>query len=176
MNSLRHTRRLSRSLPPAVAMWLYASSARASEGALELVPQLPLLTALLLLFLLMVAPVNALLFRPLLRMLDERADRIAGTRSRAERLDEQSVVLRGRYESALREARDGAERSRQERVEAARSEQKERTGEARAAAEQRIDSARSELAANLEDARGQLAEQARELAREAAARVLGRSL
>ena len=176
MNSLRHTRRLSRSLPPAVAMWLYASSARASEGALELVPQLPLLTALLLLFLLMVAPVNALLFRPLLRMLDERADRIAGTRSRAERLDEQSVVLRGRYESALREARDGAERSRQERIEAARSQLQERTGEARAAAEQRIDSARTELVANLEDARGQLAEQARELAREAAARVLGRPL
>jgi len=176
MNIPRSVRRLSRGLLPVAVTWLYAGSARASEGALELVPQLPLLMALLLLFVLMVAPVNTLLFRPLLRMLDERADRIAGTRSRAERLDEQSVLLRGRYESALREARDGAERSRQERIEAARSQLQERTGEARAAAEQRIDSARAELAANLEAARGQLAQQARELAREAAARVLGRPL
>ena len=172
----RSTRRLSRSLLPAAVTWLYAGPARASEGALELVPQLPLLLALLLLFLLMVAPVNALLFRPLLRMLDERADRIAGTRNRAERLDEQSVVLRTRYERALREARDGAERARQERVEAARSQLQARTGEARAAAEQLIAGARAELATNLEDARGQLAEQARELAREAAGRVLGRPL
>lgn len=155
---------------------LSARTAWASEGSLQLVPRIDLLLGLLIFFLLLVAPLNALLFRPLLRTLDARADRINGTRERAERLNSQSLELRTRYESALREGRDAAERSRRERIEEARVDFQGRTGEARADAEQRIEASRSELSASLEQARSQLSQQARELAREAAARVLGRSL
>lgn len=167
---------LSLGLLPMLVVWICAQAARASEGGLELVPQPDLLAALLLFFLLLVVPLNALLFRPLLRTLDERADRIDGTRGRAERLDAQSLELRTRYEGALREARDAAERTRRECVEEARGQLQARTGEARADAEQSIEVARVELFAGLEEARNRLAEQARELAQEAASRVLGRSL
>lgn len=155
---------------------LRAEGAWAAEGSLELMPRLDLLGGLLIFFLLLVVPLNAMLFRPLLRTLDERADRIDGTRARAERLDAQSLELRMRYESAVQEARDAAEQARRERVEEARAHLHSGTQAARAEAEQRIEAARSELSVGLDRARRQLAEQARELAQEVAARVLGRSL
>ena len=169
-------RSIPRALLPMLAVFLQVPAAQAAEGGLQLVPQWDLLGALLLFFLLLVFPVNALLFRPLLQTLDARADRIGGTRSRAEELDAQSHELRTRYESALREARDAAERTRRERVEAARGQSQSRSAEARAEAEQRIESARVELSTSLESARSQITQQAQELAQEAASRVLGRPL
>lgn len=169
-----------RSLAAALSMTLlvcfFAQAAWAAGSSLQLVPDPTLLVGLLVFFLLLVVPVNALLFRPLLQVLDERSDRIEGTRERASRLDAESLELRSRLDDALREARDSAERDRRERIEEARSDFQTRTGQARSEAEQRIEASRAELASSLGQARSQLSEQARELAQEAAACVLGRSL
>ena len=61
-------------------------------------------------------------------------------------------------------------------LEEARREQAELTGSVRSEAEVQINRAREEVAGALDDARSQLREQAQALAREAATRVLGRSL
>ncbi len=155
---------------------LAAPPAWASEDNLVLVPDPRLLVALLLLFILLVPPVNALLLRPVFRVLDDREDRIAGTRRRADKVSADADEILARYEQAVRDVRDEAERDRKQRLLAARSEAATQTAAARAAADQDSDRARREIAAALANARQSLRPHAERLAREAAARVIGRSL
>ena len=158
------------------AMLLAAAPAWASEGSLVLVPDPRILVLLLLLFMLLVLPVNALLLRPVFRVLDDREDRIAGTRERADKVSAEADEILARYEQAVRDVRDEAERDRKQRLLAARSEAATQTAAARAAADQDSDRARREIAAALANARQSLRPHAERLAREAAARVIGRSL
>ena len=69
----------------ATGILLVASGALAAEGQLVLVPDPRLLIGLLLLFAFLIPPVQAALFTPLLRVLEERTERIDGTRRRASR-------------------------------------------------------------------------------------------
>lgn len=156
---------------------LAAADAAASEGGLELFPdwrfELPLLVAF---FALLVPVVSRLLLRPVLRVLDARAERTAGSRRRAGRLEEQVREVIARYEGSVAEARQAAEASRRELLEQARRRAAETTQAARSDAEQEIGRARREVAGASEQARAGLRAQSAELAREAAARVLGRSV
>jgi F-type H+-transporting ATPase subunit b len=155
---------------------LVAGEAAASEGGLELVPDLQLLGTLLVIFALLIAPVNVFIFKPIFRALDEREDKISGTRLRAERLERDAQAVLARYQKAVREVREEAETARRARLETTRGETAQTSAEARAAAESEIERARAELSAALGDARASLRAQSQELAREAAARVLGRAL
>jgi F-type H+-transporting ATPase subunit b len=158
----------------AAATW--ARAAGAAEGGLVLMPDPWLLFGLIVFFALLIAPVDRLLFQPLLRVLDERAQRIEGTRARASRLVRQAEELLGRYERSIGETRDEAELQRKGALEAARAQGNARTGSARGEAEREIEAARGEIGAALVGARAALRAEARELANEAAARVLGRPL
>ena len=155
---------------------LAGSPAGASEGGLVLVPDPRMLAVLLLFFVLLVRPVNALLLRPVFRVLDDREGQIAGTRQRADKVRADAEEILARYEQAVRDVRDEAERDRKQRLLAARSETAAQTATARAAAEQDLDRARREIAEALANARQSLPPHAERLAREAAARVIGRSL
>jgi F-type H+-transporting ATPase subunit b len=135
-----------------------------------------MLIGLIAFFALLIAPVDRLLFQPLLRVLDERAQRIEGTRGRASRLVRQAEELLSRYERSVRETRDEAELQRKRALEAARAQGGARTSSARGEAEREIEAARGEILAALAGARAALRAEARELANEAAARVLGRPL
>ena len=152
------------------------SAAAASEGGLVLVPDPTLLLLLIVLFVLMIFPVNALVFRPLLRVLDEREERIAGTRSRAAKLEGQAAELLARYGQSVAETRDESERERRSLLEEVRAEAQRQTAAARGEAESRIEQSRREVGEALESARQSLRSQSAELAREAAAQVLGRAL
>lgn len=158
------------------ALLLVATPAWASEEGLVLVPDPGMLAALLIFFVVLVYPVNLLLLRPLLRVLDVRESRITGTRQRADKITADADEILARYEQAVRDVRDEAERDRKQRLLAARSETAAQTATARAAAEQDIGRARQEIAAELADARQSLGPHAEALAREAATRVIGRSL
>jgi len=147
-----------------------------AAGGLELVPDVTILIGLIVLFLMLVFPVNALLFKPIFRVLDEREERIAGTRSRAQQLEDSAHEALERYQSSVQAVRDEAEQQRRSLLESARSEALAATGEARSEVEGRLDGARSEIAASLESARVTLRSQSQEIAREAASRVLGRAL
>ena len=162
----------------AVALIALPAAAFAEGGGhgLVLVPDLPMLVALIVLFVLLVAPANALVFKPLLRVLDEREARTAGTRAKAEKLEHEAAAILLRYETAVREARDEGERSRRALLGEVRSEVQREVAEARRAAEGQLERARTEIDAALGSSRSSLRGEAQELARQAASQVLGRAL
>ena len=152
------------------------SAAHAAEGGIQIMPDWGLLAGLVVLFSLLIAPVNALLFRPLLRVLDEREQRIAGTRERARALELEAEAVLARYEDEVRRARDEAGHDRREALERSRAEEQEATNRARREAEAQIEKARREIADALRRARSELRPEAEGLARVAASRILGRDL
>ena len=147
-----------------------------AAGDLVLIPSLPLLVALIVLFTVLVLPVNALVFKPIFRILDERDARTTGTREKAQELERNAQEILDRYEASVREAREEAERERRAALEQARGASQGTTTDARGAAEQEIERARSQIAAEFEAARTALRTQSQDLARQAASRVLGRVL
>jgi len=160
------------------ALWatLAAGAALADEGSLQLVPEPPLLLTLLVLFALLIVPVDRLLFRPVFRVLDERAAKIEGTRVRAARIEREADQALERYEGAVRDTREQAEQQRRARLDEARGELQHTTAAARGEAEAEIERARHGLEASYQAARQALRAQSEDLARQAAARVLGRPL
>ena len=152
-----------------------AGPAAAAGGTLEIFPDSRVLV-LIVLFVALVWPANKLLFEPMLGVMDERRQRIDGTRARAAEIGSEADTVLGRYESAVGEARGQAETLRRGALEQVRRESSEAGGTARSAAEVEVSRARGELASALGQARGELRTQAEGLARDAAAQVLGRSL
>lgn len=153
-----------------------AAPAAAAEGGLSLVPDLVIFPVLLTLFVVLIFPLDRLLFRPLFRVLEQREERIAGARARAERLVREADEVIGRYRAQVREVREEAERERKQQVGEATASSSETTAAARREAESQVDRARREVTAALEDARSGLRASAEQIARDAAERVLGRAL
>jgi F-type H+-transporting ATPase subunit b len=161
----------------AAAVVLTASAASASEGGLVLTPDFNrTLPFLLLVFVLLIYPVNRLLFRPVFKVLELRDQNISGNRESAERVGREADEILERYERSLQQAREQAEAERKQSLEAARSQQAASTGDVRAAAEQEVGRTREEVDRALTAARESLRSQAEDLASEAAARILGRRL
>lgn len=167
-------RALARSFAGAAILFVASPALAASN--LVLIPELPLLIGLIVLFLIMVVPVNKLLLQPLLKVLDEREERIDGTRNKADSLEREASEILERYESEVRSVREDSEQQRRGVLDEARSQSSETTAAARTAAEQQIDEARSEVNAALEQARAGLQSQTQELAQQAASQVLGRAV
>lgn len=162
-----------------IAMLVVIGSAAPAlaSGALVLIPDLfGMLPIMIVAFALMIFPLNKLLFQPIFRALDARAERIAGARERSEQLQRDADQVLDQYETAIREARGASEASRQTKLEGAREEQIQLTAKARSEAEREIESARGELTRSIEDARASLRSSAEGLATAAAERVLGRAL
>jgi F-type H+-transporting ATPase subunit b len=158
-----------------LALLAWPAAAGAAGGTLEIFPDHRVLI-LVVLFALLVIPTQRVLFAPVMRALEERRSRIEGARERAGALSAKAEEMLRRYDQAVREARDAAEQERRGTVDEARREQGRTVAEARQAAEKKGASARTEISAALESAREQLRRETELLAREAASRVLGRSL
>lgn len=154
---------------------LAAGPAFAEEG-IQIVPSVGKLVPLIVLFLVMIVPVNRLILQPLLGVLEEREARIAGARARADEIARRADETLSSYESRIASARAEAEVERRGTLEEARGRHAARVSEERGAGESRIVEARAEIARTLEGARTQLEAQAQDLARQAAERMLGRSL
>ena len=163
-------------LAASLAALVFAGDALAAEGNIVLFPDLRMLAALVVLFLLLIYPVNALLFRPIFAALDARGERTTGTRARAERLAEDTRAMLAQYEARIAEVRQAAEAERKQANERARTEAGAETSAARADAEREIEGARARVKGELEQARASLRRDAEALARAAAGRVLGRPL
>jgi F-type H+-transporting ATPase subunit b len=159
-----------------VAASLVVALPAAAAGDLELMPTGWITAILLVAFVAIVFPLNGLIFRPLLRVMDEREDKIAGARRRAAHVEGEATDALARYEDALRGAREESMLERRAQLEAARSDLLTTTRRAKAEAMQELENAREELDASLRDARETLREGSEELARLAAERILGRSL
>lgn len=168
----------------ALLLALGAAPAHAAEGGLEIFPDLfrgasPFAShyvQLMLLFVVLVYPVNQLVLKPLLRVLDERSAKIEGARKRASEISAQAEVVLAQYQRAVEGARKQAEELRKDELDRARGEQAQLLAEARQRAESEVAGARSGIAGALPGARAELRGGTEALAREAAARVLGRAL
>ena len=162
-----------------VILWLVfglAGDAVAAEGGLVLTPDLELVVALVILFVLLVFPVDALLFRPIFAALDARREQIEGTRARAQELEAEAEASLRRYEASVKEVRAESDEARKAALSSAREASLAKTEGARHDAEGTLERARQEIAGELQGARATLRQQAEALAREAASSVLGRSL
>ena len=156
---------------------LFAGAAVASEGGLVLLPDWTgKLPVLIVLFALLMVPVNAILFKPIFQVLDAREERTTGTRERADKVMKDAEETLAGYERVVREARAESEQARKREAAAAREENATVVDAARAESESHLESARTELAATLEQSRRTLGIDARSLADEVASRVLGRAL
>ncbi len=156
---------------------LVAAPATAGEGGLILMPDFErTLPLLLLAFVLLIYPVNALIFRPIFKVLEERDHSIAGNRESARRLNGEADETLERYERSVRDAREEAEANRKSALEITRREFAEQTQDVRSQAEQEVGRAREEIERLLTETRGELRVQANQLASEAASRILGRPL
>lgn len=166
-----------RTLCAALLLATSAGSASASDANLVLLPDwtgiLPLLIAL---FVVLVFPANALLFKPIFRILDERENRTSGTRKRAEKIMHDARETLEKYERAIRDVREQAEHDRKSHIATARAENAALTAAAREQAQSQAERAGRELAEALDESRAIMREQAESIATEAAARVLGRPL
>ena len=116
------------------ALSLVASAAGASGDELEILPNPKLLLILIAFFTLLVFPMNALIFKPIFKVLDEREEKTAGTRSHADRLFADAEEVLERYETSVREVRQEAEAGRKQTLEQARADAGNRSSDARAAA------------------------------------------
>jgi len=159
----------------AAALLLDPALAHASEGGLQIIPEPTRLLTLLVLFVILVPVLNKLLFQPLLGVLEERERRIDGARARATELAQQAAALLARHDDAIRRARETAHGEQVRVVEEARGQHQSTIGQARQAAEAEIAGARAELARATASVRASLAAEAEPIAREIAARLLGRS-
>jgi F0F1-type ATP synthase membrane subunit b/b' len=186
--------RIGRLAPGALAFLIAAGARPASASeSLNLIPDYALfgliklgliadesglgaLWIMLVAFAVLVVPLNSLIFQPIFRALDARAERIEGARTRSEHLQREADSILQRYESAVRETRGEAEAARQVEIARAREEQVELTSQAKQEAERQLEGARSDLRQSLESARAGLRASADELARAAAEQVLGRAL
>jgi len=178
VRSERAERRGARAITAALAAaaLLVAVPALASEGEIVLIPSVDMLVSLIVLFVILVFPVNALLFKPIFAALDARDEKIAGTRARAEKLAVAADEILAEYEGRVRAVREEAETQRRESLAEARTQSLADAAAARAAAEADIEGSRREISTELERARSGMRREAEQLAREAAGRVLGRPL
>jgi F-type H+-transporting ATPase subunit b len=154
---------------------LIAQPALASEK-LVLVPDPIVLSIMLVGFILLIYPLNEMIFKPIFRSLDERSARIEGARSRSSQIQREADRVLERYEAAIREARGESEQARQGQLALAREEQAMLTAQARGEAEGELERARADLGQSLEEARASLRSSAEDLAKAAAEQVLGRAL
>jgi F-type H+-transporting ATPase subunit b len=128
------------------------------------------------LFLVLFAVANRLLFQPYLQLRERRKAGIEGARAEAERMTAQADAKLAEYEKQLTVARERAnEEARVVRNQAAARE-REVTEKARATAQTAIDQAQATVRRETEAARKQLMPQAEALAKAMSSRLLGREV
>lgn len=149
-------------------------SAQAEGGVtVDLDGSLLVQIALFVVLLLVLKPV---LFEPMLKLFEEREKRTEGTKAKARKEDKKSVEALKTYETALSKARSEGGALRDALRADGQKKEAQILAEARAHATKTLDDGRRALAAEVSEARSRLSLDSQGLARELAARVLGREV
>lgn len=172
---MRRSQRLRGIALVALAAVCPLSAARAA-GGLNLEPDLALVAMNVGIFLLLVLPTNRLLLRPLVGILQERERRTSGAREQAEAGVAEAARARAELEARLRAGRERALERRTAILAAVRNDERALLERARDDARREVDGVREAIASELVAVRTTLQSDARALAREAAAKLLGRAL
>ncbi len=140
---------------------------------LQILPDLTLLIQIVI-FLILMWAMNVLLFRPALRVLDERERQIKGGRQEAADLETRVSEAIDTYEERIREARARAEKERARLVQEAAAEEARIASEGRTRAAEATEKIRAGIARETKEARSELEGRVREFADLIAERALGR--
>jgi F-type H+-transporting ATPase subunit b len=127
-------------------------------------------------FALLVAILNPLLFQPLMRVFEERERRTDGAKLLARRMDEEAGQMLRRYEAEIEKVRRVASEERERMRSEAQKLEAKILAEARAETSKIIEHGKARMAEEARSIRTELQAQAPVLAREMAARVLGREI
>jgi F-type H+-transporting ATPase subunit b len=139
------------------------------ENAIQVLFQI---VALLLLW----AILNKLLFKPFLRLVEEREKRTEGLKAAAAALTAEAERLRADYESAIRQANDEGAAAKDALLDEARRTREQLLGESRAQAAERIAAVREEIKKEMQQGREEALKEAETIARQMAEKVLGRKV
>jgi F-type H+-transporting ATPase subunit b len=150
--------------------------ARAAEEGLSLVPDPLRLAINFTALLLLIYPVHRLLLKPLSQVLEQRSERTSGALVEAERQQKDAGDLAGAIEKRLAAARQEGQGRRLAVLAEAEAAERDLLTRAREDAARSIESLRTRIAGETRTAREALPNLTRELAREAAIRLLGRAL
>ncbi len=171
------SRRASRiALAPIAALLVVVPRCAWAAGTLNLIPDLELVIANLFVLLLLIYPVNRWLLQPLNEVARERETRTAGAQERAERIRAEAGELSRRFEALMQQARGEAQARHAAIKERSLREERALLASAREAAAAEVEEVSRGIAAELESARERLREDAEQLAREAASKILGRAI
>jgi len=116
------------------------------------------------------------LFRPYLRMRDERAAGIEGAREEASAMSAQADAQLADYEAKLASARSRAQDERRSMRAEAGAHEREVLDKTRSEAATALEKAQAEIQTQTEKARGELAPRAADIARAMATKLLGREV
>jgi F-type H+-transporting ATPase subunit b len=150
--------------------------ALAAGGGINLNPDWGVVARNILVFLLLVIPVNKLLLQPLLEVLRAREERTEGATERAGEIRDEAASVESELASQIADARARAQGRRGEILAEAQVHERGVVADAQSRAATQIDAVRAGIAEELDSARQSLRAEARELAREAAASILGRAI
>ena len=127
-------------------------------------------------FLVLLAVLNVLLYKPIRKVIAERQGKIADAKSRAEGVDQDVQAKMADYEARLKEMKSGAADERGALVKEAQAEETTILEAARKEASEALAAIKSRVAQEAADARAILQEQAKVLSVDICEKVLGRSL
>lgn len=128
------------------------------------------------LFLIVIAVLRTVLFKPWLALQAEREDRIEGEKRRAQDLDRRAAEILSDYEARIARARQIGNEERLKRRAEATAQEREVVGRARQQGEQAIAAQAATLGQQREDARIKLVSGAQAIGRAMASRILGREI
>jgi F-type H+-transporting ATPase subunit b len=128
------------------------------------------------LFLVLWLILNKVLFRPYLRLLEERERRTAGTRQEAIDLEQEGARLRAQYEEKIAQAQIAGYAAREAILQEARQQRERILTQAHADAMSTLEAVRREVASEMQKERQLAAAEVRTIAQEMAGKVLGRNV
>ncbi len=126
--------------------------------------------------LLLWAILNKLLFKPFLRLVEEREKRTEGLKAAAAALTAEAERLRADYESAIRQANDEGIAAKEALLDEARKTREQLLADSRAQAAERLNAVREEIQKEMRQGREQALREAEGIARQMAEKVLGRKI
>ncbi len=127
-------------------------------------------------FLILMVLLDRILFRPMLRILEERRERTEGRRRQAERIDAEAEAIWADYQEKIQQAKTEADRLRAQIIRRAEAERQKLLTQVAEESEKRLAEIRARVRGEMEEARKALEADARTLAQGMAEKLLGRRL
>ncbi len=128
------------------------------------------------LFLVVLAVLNRILIRPLLKVFEARYQKMHGLREDVEKLKQEAAADLEVYQGRMRAARDAAQQERDQLVATGREEERRLLAEMRAEIAKTLNEARDQVSVAELEAKKSLDHETEELARRLVGKVLGREV